>query len=110
MARAAGRSAVPVVGQVLEEVGAGEHARRPPVVGDDDGRVPLSPERSAKTVSTDSRTSTAGGEVHRGRDLVLESSWFRKTRSRRPRSRIDPTTSARESAGSWRTTGICEIE
>ena len=66
--------------------------------------------RSAKTVSTDSVVSTAGsGGSMAEATSSFSASWFRKTRSRSPRSWIEPTRSASDSAASWRATGICEI-
>ena len=71
----------------------------------------LPAERSAKTVSTDSAISTAGsGGSIAAATSSASASGLRKTRSSRPRSRMEPTTSASDSAPSWRTTGICEME
>src|SRR5215203_774299 len=68
-------------------------------------------ERSAKTVSTEAPISTAGSGGSIAAAMSSESAfWSRKTRSRSPLSRIEPTTSASDTASSpFRTTGICEI-
>jgi hypothetical protein len=64
-----------------------------------------------KTVSTVSSESTAvSGGCIAAATSSLSASGFLKMRSSSPRSWSEPTMSASESAGSWRTTGSCEIE
>ena len=97
------------MGEVLEEVGAAEDADRLARAATTTAGLPA--ERSAKTVSTDSSISTAGsGGSIAAATSSSSASGLRKTRSKSPRSRIEPTRSASESTSSWRTTGIWEIQ
>jgi hypothetical protein len=63
-----------------------------------------------KTSSTDARESTAasGGPIATAMSS-FNASGLRNTRSRRLRSWIEPTMSVSSCAGSWRTTGSCEM-
>src|SRR6476659_2236793 len=71
----------------------------------------LPPVRAEKTSSSDSSASTAdSGGCIAAATSSLRASGLRKTRSSRPRSWSDPTTSASEPPESCRVTGSCEIE
>src|SRR6185436_6225872 len=71
----------------------------------------LPPVRAEKTSSSDSSASTAAnGGCIAAATSSLRASGLRKTRSSRPRSWSEPTTSASEPLESCRITGSCEIE